>query len=508
LIYKENSIKKRFPEGNLLIYEESYTLLTIMSREKKSQVDDMTKLRRILDNSSDPSLKNLITKDEVALESVRRRLSGELFMTYPKTDRFFRASESMEPRVTIYTKTPVSPRLVLPPPQLKPSLPLPEFEFVSPTSPILSRPQEQSNFVDEELFEVEKIDRSIPEFLEVIPRETTQIFPEKDFTIRDEQTSLQESRLPEWQPVEGEPVTESPKILEEQTREDIPEFERVEITSTSDEEPADEWQTSLKTKEQIVPSVDVLPTESPDSSFENLTKKQQRAAKKAQKKKEKEEKKQRKIELKRLKKEQECVATQTTEEQPSFSKPLEDAAAEEEFIKETELSQISVDYNNFKGIECIDEKTAELLYKNGYFSIENIKDATLDDLVQIRGIRRKLAKQMKKEIDQHIAETATSEFIPAKGHIPKKKEKKQLPDSAEWESSPSKEKLQKPLSSQICTYKRYTLYTKEIRKQDGKRSTIHFFAKTVPDKGHPAHLPEGYRIALNKKTGVPYLKKK
>lgn len=479
-----------------------------MSREKKSQVDDITKLRRILDNSSDPSLKYLIAKDEVALESVRRRLSGELFMTYPKTDRFFHVSESMEPRVTIYAKTPISPRLVLPPPQLEPSMPLPEFELVSPSSPVPSMPQQQVNFADEELFEVEKIDHSIPEFLEVIPRETTQIFPEKDLTIQDGQTSLQESRLPEWQPVEEEPSAEPPKISEEHTEEGIPEFERVDIPSTSDEEPSNEWQTSLKAKELIAPPADVLPMESPDASFEKLTKKQQRAVKKAQKKKEREEKKQRKIELKRLKKEQERTATQTTEEQPSFSQPLKDAPVEKEFIEETEPSRISVDYNNFKGIESIDEKTAEILYKNGYFSIENIKDATIDDLVQIRGIRRKHAKQIKKEIDQHITETGTSEFIPAKEHLTKKKEKKQLQDSAEWESFPSKEKIQKPSSSQICTYKGYTLYTKETRKQDGKRSTIHFFAKTVPNKGRPTPLPAGYRIALNKKTRAPYLKKK
>ncbi len=62
-------------------------------------------------------------------------------------------------------------------------------------------------------------------------------------------------------------------------------------------------------------------------------------------------------------------------------------------------------------------------------------------------------------------------------------------------------------SLNVCTYKEYTLYKRDTRKPDGKRSTIHFFTKSKSDKGHPSTLPEGYRIALNKKTGVPYRKK-
>ncbi|HWR27317.1 MAG TPA: helix-hairpin-helix domain-containing protein, partial [Candidatus Thermoplasmatota archaeon] len=147
-------------------------------------------------------------------------------------------------------------------------------------------------------------------------------------------------------------------------------------------------------------------------------------------------------------------------------------------------------------------------YKNGYFSIENIRDAPIDDLVQIRGIKRKLAKQIKTEIEDQITKTDTSEFIPAKHRTTKKKEKRKLQDSAEWESSASKVKTQKSSSFDVCTYKEYTLYQRETKTPDGKKSTLHYFTKSKSDKGHPSTLPKGYRIALNKKTGVPYLKKR
>jgi len=482
-----------------------------MSREKKSQVDDIMKLRRILDNSSDPSLKYLISEDDHALESVRRRLSGDFFQTRPHTERFFRSSESFEPRVSIHARNPVSPRLVTPPPRLEPSLPLPEFELVSQSAPtpLISSPE--ITFINEELFEVEKIDRSFPEFLEVTPKKTMQESQRNNQIMFEDETSLTESKLPQWQPVEEEQAPESLETPEKPTAKDVPEFERVTIGPTPETEKPIEWGSIHPKEDQIEPPVDFLPAEPGEVSFQKITKKQARSAKKAQRKKEKEEKKLKKIELKRLKKEKqekEREAKITMEYPQTLLQPNDEPPEGEEPLEVTETPQIKVDYNNFKGIESIDQKTAELLYKNGYFSIENIKDATIDDLVQIRGIKRKLAKQIKKEIEEQITEKATSEFIPAKQKTAKKKEKKKLQDSSEWESSASKEKIQKSSSHIICTYKQYTLYKRETKTPNGKRSTHHYFTKSKSDKGHPAPLPEGYRIALNKKTGVPYLKKR
>jgi len=189
---------------------------------------------------------------------------------------------------------------------------------------------------------------------------------------------------------------------------------------------------------------------------------------------------------------------QTPEEKPSSSEPI---------IK-VESPQIKVDFITFNGIESIDEKTAELLYKNGYFSIENIKDATVDDLVQIRGIKRKLAKQIKKEIEQKTTIPEELEFVHVKHKKGKKKPKEEPEDSAEWESYSAVKISKKPSLRSAYTYKEYTLYKRETGTHNGNKTTIHFFSKEKPDHGHPAQLPDGYQIAVNTKTGIPYLKKK
>ncbi len=482
-----------------------------MSREKKSQVDDLAKLRRILDNSSDPALKYLISSNDYALESVRRRLSGNFYEIQPHAERFFRLPDSLEPKVYIHPIHQMRPPLMMVAPKPESSHPLPEFEQISPTVQPPSIPSPEDLFINEELFEIEKIEYHVPEFIEVTPKET---IPEPQGTNTDTHNGnlpQSEVNLPEWQPVEEEQSSESLQKPENQSAEDIPEFERIAITPTSQEKDATDWTTLAPKEEQAESPTDFLPIEPSEASVQKLTKKQERAAKKAQRKKEKEERKLLKIELKRLKKEkqeQEHIATQTKEEQQPLLVPDEEPPKEARFLEVTDEPPINVNYNNFRGIKSIDEKTAELLYKNGYFSIENLEDATIDDLVQIHGIKRKLAKQIKKEIEERTTKTDAAEFLPIKQKTSKKKEQKKPRDSAEWESSISKEKEHKSYSSDVCTYKGYTLHRRETRKSNGEKTTLYYFTKKKSDKGHPSRLPEGYRIALNKKTGVPYLKKK
>ncbi len=57
-------------------------------------------------------------------------------------------------------------------------------------------------------------------------------------------------------------------------------------------------------------------------------------------------------------------------------------------------------------------------------------------------------------------------------------------------------------------YGEYRLFKKEITTGNGKNRTVHFFSKTKPDEGEPTPLPDGYEVHVNKKTGLPYLKKK
>jgi hypothetical protein len=54
----------------------------------------------------------------------------------------------------------------------------------------------------------------------------------------------------------------------------------------------------------------------------------------------------------------------------------------------------------------------------------------------------------------------------------------------------------------------YSLYKKEIKTKSGKKRIVRFFSKAEPDEGKPIELPKGYQVKLNKKTGLPYLKRK
>ncbi|MDG6218672.1 MAG: hypothetical protein QCI00_04445 [Candidatus Thermoplasmatota archaeon] len=57
-------------------------------------------------------------------------------------------------------------------------------------------------------------------------------------------------------------------------------------------------------------------------------------------------------------------------------------------------------------------------------------------------------------------------------------------------------------------YGNYTLYQKTIIITDDDKRTIHFFAKEAPETGKPAMLPKDYEVKINRKTGVPYIRKK
>ncbi|KYK21547.1 hypothetical protein AYK25_08115 [Thermoplasmatales archaeon SM1-50] len=481
-----------------------------MSQEKKTQVDDLTKLRRILDNSSDPTFESLLLKNAKTLESVRRRLRGDSLKTPSRFAGFFPRSTSMEPRVYIHEIKPVTPRFIIPPPNIEPSPSLPKFELVSESKPIKQVLSQDISFDSEDLFEVEKAEIDIPEFVEVTPLEHSLPSEETEQQRQYDDTSAPEQELPEWQPVteeESKPSEPDEHLIDEA----VPEFQQVNVPITP-EKPEDQPEKEpLPGKQKPVGLAVGGSLEEPtEPSFQILSKSETREVIRAKRAKEHQAKKLQKIERKRLKKEQkiqERLTRQTLEEQPFGPPPQQHVQVASETGSTTETPWIKVNFNAFKGIESIDEKTAEMLYTHGYFSIENIKDATLNDLVQIRGIGRKLAKQIKKEIEHKIIISDSQEFVPLQQKTTKKKStKSKLRDTAEWESYPMKKKL-KQSSSTVCTYKGYTLFKRDITSRNRKKTTIHFFSRKKPTKGRPAQLPEGYHIAINKKTGVPYLKK-
>ena len=73
---------------------------------------------------------------------------------------------------------------------------------------------------------------------------------------------------------------------------------------------------------------------------------------------------------------------------------------EEKQEKDQQESDVDLDVkvDAFKDIETIDEKTAVLLYDNGFTSIEDLKNATAKDLAKIKGIKKRIAKKIIKEL--------------------------------------------------------------------------------------------------------------
>ncbi len=54
----------------------------------------------------------------------------------------------------------------------------------------------------------------------------------------------------------------------------------------------------------------------------------------------------------------------------------------------------------------------------------------------------------------------------------------------------------------------YTLYERTVVLKGGHEQTIYFFSKREPVSAEPlSKLPDGYDVAMNKRTGLPYLRK-
>ena len=193
-------------------------------------------------------------------------------------------------------------------------------------------------------------------------------------------------------------------------------------------------------------------------------------------------------------------------------KPLE---PEEEFFKDEEVEDIppikSDEEDVFKNISSVDEKIAKLLRENGINSIYDLRNTTVKELTKIKGIKRKIAKQIKKEVEKFSADKYAEEILPKES--PKdsfeRGENPFIKEEEEWESF-DEDKISDSELREIKGFRHgdYTLYAIEIDTKSGKKRTVRFFSKAEPEEGEPIELPKGYKVEKNKKTGVPYLKKK
>jgi hypothetical protein len=64
-----------------------------------------------------------------------------------------------------------------------------------------------------------------------------------------------------------------------------------------------------------------------------------------------------------------------------------------------------------------------------------------------------------------------------------------------------------PPSPVAFTHNGYTLHAREVALKGGHKQVIYFFSQRRPQSGIPVEMPEGYALAVNKRTGLPYLKK-
>lgn len=60
----------------------------------------------------------------------------------------------------------------------------------------------------------------------------------------------------------------------------------------------------------------------------------------------------------------------------------------------------------------------------------------------------------------------------------------------------------------VYTHERWTLYTRNVCLKGGRTLRIYFFSAVGSKSGTPCDLPEGYSVGVNKRTGLPYVKKK
>jgi hypothetical protein len=56
--------------------------------------------------------------------------------------------------------------------------------------------------------------------------------------------------------------------------------------------------------------------------------------------------------------------------------------------------------------------------------------------------------------------------------------------------------------------KKWTLYERDVKLKGGKSITVYYFSARVPKYGTPCDLPDGHTVGVNKRTNLPYVRKR
>jgi Holliday junction resolvasome RuvABC DNA-binding subunit len=194
--------------------------------------------------------------------------------------------------------------------------------------------------------------------------------------------------------------------------------------------------------------------------------------------------------------------------EPKRKKDEEDNDFFQEEIEDVpEIKPDEKDESVFREIQSIDDKIRALLIENDIDTIEKLNDTPIKELTKIKGIRKKIAKQIKKEAELNIKINSNEneesyENIEENPYI--KDEDDQIEE--EWESIDSKKTSKKQRTIYGFMYNEYTLYEKEITTKSGSKRMVRFFSKGEPEDAKPIDIPDGYEVDENK-SGVPYLRK-
>ena len=190
--------------------------------------------------------------------------------------------------------------------------------------------------------------------------------------------------------------------------------------------------------------------------------------------------------------------------------PVEQVVIEEEIIEDNLKVKTDEEQkvNPFINIKSINKKINKLLIENGITSIDEIYKLTIKDLIKIKGIRKKVAKKIKQEVKEEVKKTLEPQEVKYENDD-KTYIKDEITEEDEWQSYDEDDiKDEKIPDKQGFRHEDYTLYEKEMELKSGGKRIVRFFSKGEPEQSKPIKLPKGYEVKENKKTGVPYLRKK
>lgn len=433
-----------------------------MVNEKKSKKEDLKKLHRVLD---DLSLENIDNDDRKFLLSLSKRIEENYGPVYLyKEDK----------RKTDLTE--VKPKSH----NLNPTVNVHHDNIKIYSKKKQSETQLEKKIKSEDLIEIEKIESAPPEFSEIRPKEKEEKFEEELLKPKESSEMFEKKQgLSEWEAVEveeKETVFYCPhcgskiegkhkfcpecgkKTFLEELEEDIEkeeEWEKVELDEDIEEEPEEVTKDKIKKepKKHAKKETKEEPVEKEKSEIEEKISKSE-------------------------KKEEETV--DKTEEEKEVKSPIES-----EKVKEKSSNDPWDDV--FSDLDYVDNKIGKILYENGITSLEILRDTKVKKLKKMHGIRGRLAKKIKSEVDKLFEE-----------------EKESL--DSELDNVEESEWI--AVENEGFNVDDYTLYEKETVTKKGNKRKVRFFSKEKPDEGKPINLPEGYEVKRNKRTNVPYLRKK